>query len=481
MVNVVGGRQGWDVTEVPVAGAHLSNGQQQLTVEARSGGDGFAPVVMGLQVAVDAPLLALDGALDPTTVDVGSTATYELTVDNAEGAVSATGAALRLALPAWLALVTFSIDGVPGDASGAMVTSDDLAAGVDIGAFAVGTTKTIVIVVRATGPGTHEFAPGVMFDFVQCTGAPVTSASTDGTAGGGAARLIAALPNSPPVLEPVGDKSSTEGRLLTFRLTGSDSDLNPLSYSATGLPAGASLDRTSGEFSWVPGFAQAGEYLVVFRVSDGSLSDEEEVSISVLNPTGPVFSDGFSSASQSRKRWAVISGSWTWSSPAGALAGTSLSAMNMARISDLDPVSLPLGAGVITAKVTLASRAGGGEPNGVIVFGYRGASNHRWIKVRPGAIQIGQTGTIDGIAPGVKRQAAVAQAVGAPVTFTVKVRPSGLVQVYRGNATTAVVSHRFLAAGGVPSVARGGVGLGSQRARTVFDNVKVWEDSALGR
>jgi hypothetical protein len=66
------------------------------------------------------------------------------------------------------------------------------------------------------------------------------------------------------------------------------------------------------------------------------------------------------------------------------------------------------------------------------------------------------------------------------VLLTVEVHPSGWVRVYEGAATTPVAAYRFLS-GGQPSVVRGGVGLAASRTRTVFDNVKVWEDSALTR
>lgn len=61
-----------------------------------------------------------------------------------------------------------------------------------------------------------------------------------------------------------------------------------------------------------------------------------------------------------------------------------------------------------------------------------------------------------------------------------RVFPNGWVRVFKGAATTPVVSYRFVSAG-VPSVVPGGVGLAASRARSVFDDVRIWEDSALAR
>jgi len=98
------------------------------------------------------------------------------------------------------------------------------------------------------------------------------------------ARLEIALKNNAPVLDPVGDRSVDEGETLGFTLSAADPDLpaQTLTFSAEGLPAGATLNSESGAFSWTPTEAQGpGDYTVTFRVSDGFASDAETVEISV--------------------------------------------------------------------------------------------------------------------------------------------------------------------------------------------------------
>ncbi|MFC2004924.1 putative Ig domain-containing protein [Chloroflexota bacterium] len=92
----------------------------------------------------------------------------------------------------------------------------------------------------------------------------------------------------PPVLEAVGDQSVDEGQLLQFTIAASDADGDPLSYSASNLPAGASFNSTSRNFSWTPGFSQAGNYPDVhFEVTDGTLTDSENITISVRDVSTP--------------------------------------------------------------------------------------------------------------------------------------------------------------------------------------------------
>jgi len=105
--------------------------------------------------------------------------------------------------------------------------------------------------------------------------------------------------NLPPVLDPIGDQAVSEGELLSFAVGASDPDLpaNVLTFSAGGLPAGASFDPATRIFSWMPDETQGpGAYAVTFRVSDGDLSDEETIGIAVSEDSsldaGPQANDG---------------------------------------------------------------------------------------------------------------------------------------------------------------------------------------------
>ncbi|HXF49424.1 MAG TPA: Ig-like domain-containing protein, partial [Verrucomicrobiae bacterium] len=99
--------------------------------------------------------------------------------------------------------------------------------------------------------------------------------------------------NQRPVLAPIGAKSTNENQLLSFRISATDPDTDPLTLSAVGLPSGAVfVDSTNsaGSFSWTPSFTQSGSYNVTFIAADASLSDSEVVTITVNNINrAPVF------------------------------------------------------------------------------------------------------------------------------------------------------------------------------------------------
>ena len=91
--------------------------------------------------------------------------------------------------------------------------------------------------------------------------------------------------NSAPVLDSIGAKNVSEGQTLAFNVTASDSENDTLQYTAEGLPQGAVFENST--FTWVPTYAQAGTYTVVFNVSDGYLSDSETVTLGVANVPVP--------------------------------------------------------------------------------------------------------------------------------------------------------------------------------------------------
>jgi hypothetical protein len=106
--------------------------------------------------------------------------------------------------------------------------------------------------------------------------------------------------NEAPVLASIGSKSVNEGSLLTFTASASDPDVpaNALTYSLdAGAPVGASIDATSGVFTWTPSEAQGpGTFNVTVRVTDDgtpNLDDFEtiEVRVGEVNDVAPQVSD----------------------------------------------------------------------------------------------------------------------------------------------------------------------------------------------
>ena len=97
--------------------------------------------------------------------------------------------------------------------------------------------------------------------------------------------------NAPPTLNAIGDKTVTAFTTLAFTVTGSDADDtvdDVLTFSmGPGLPPSATFDSVTGEFSWTPSSAEAGNYMATFSVSDGRLTDSEDVHFAVTVTNHP--------------------------------------------------------------------------------------------------------------------------------------------------------------------------------------------------
>jgi len=90
--------------------------------------------------------------------------------------------------------------------------------------------------------------------------------------------------NRPPVLGSIGDKTVNEGHLITFTISAADPDGDPLTYSASNMPSGATFNPTTKTFTWTPSYRQASSYHnVQFVVSDSNANDTKEITITVNN------------------------------------------------------------------------------------------------------------------------------------------------------------------------------------------------------
>jgi len=116
--------------------------------------------------------------------------------------------------------------------------------------------------------------------------------------------------NTPPVLNPIGNKALYIGQTLTFTATASDSDLpaQSLTFSLDpGAPAGAAIGAGSGVFTWTP--SSVGTVNVTVRVTDSGVpaaSASETIAVEVRNPPG--FANSVRNGANLEMTWDTIAG-----------------------------------------------------------------------------------------------------------------------------------------------------------------------------
>lgn len=162
-----------------------------------------------------------------------------------------------------------------------------------------GVLLNIKIKIKAEGSSTLTVVSetGFPIEFASSS-ATYTVTATDGTISSG-------TPNNPPTLNmnPTGPYNINGNSPFEIQLIGSDVDAGDvLTYSFTSTPemTGATIDASSGLFGWTPAIEQAGDYTVVFSVTDGKEITNETTTITVssvnlaptlsLDPEGPIFS-----------------------------------------------------------------------------------------------------------------------------------------------------------------------------------------------
>jgi hypothetical protein len=130
---------------------------------------------------------------------------------------------------------------------------------------------------------TEAQGPGTYFITVRVTdnGEPVQSDTTTFT-------VIVGEVNTAPVLAAIPNQTNAPGNLITITASATDADLPAqiLTYSLEpGAPAGATIDASTGAFSWMPSAADAGttNIMTVRVTDDGSptLSDTRSFTVVV--------------------------------------------------------------------------------------------------------------------------------------------------------------------------------------------------------
>jgi hypothetical protein len=178
-VNVSGGRQGWDVTTVPLSSldGQLENGQTSAVVRTITFGDSYVPILAGLAIDVNAPDFTASGATmtaSKSPVSDGDVFTVDVVMENL-GDVTAEGLTFALSVPAGLTLSSYATDGTAGDIGGNPVDAATLAAGAAAGALGAGQTRNLQLgfEVSAAPSGLGYVLSGTWsYSYQVCTGDP---------------------------------------------------------------------------------------------------------------------------------------------------------------------------------------------------------------------------------------------------------------------------------------------------------------------
>lgn len=180
--NVSGGRQGWDLTNVPIrggVGGQLRNAQTEAVVRATGEGDSYYPTLVAFQIDVNAPefVLSSSSSVSTNVAAQGETVTYTVRFDN-QGRADADDVVMTMPLPEGMELTRFRLDGRDGDVNGGAVDTADLTSGVAVGDVPLGqavvATIDVLIAELPESPASAEFLTQATWEYtyVSCVGTP---------------------------------------------------------------------------------------------------------------------------------------------------------------------------------------------------------------------------------------------------------------------------------------------------------------------
>ncbi|WP_042169510.1 DUF7507 domain-containing protein [Paenibacillus gorillae] len=169
--NIVGGRQGWDITNVDITPT-LTNGQTSAVFQLQTSGDGYTVNSVGIYIDINSPRITIVKSVDAVLAEVGQTLTYTVVIMNS-GTVPADAMLLLDSLPA-------DTEFVPGSVTvnGLSVPDADLAGGVALGSLAPNSSVTVTFEAIVTDVPEEEQLINdatVVFQYQSVTGGPILS------------------------------------------------------------------------------------------------------------------------------------------------------------------------------------------------------------------------------------------------------------------------------------------------------------------
>ena len=103
-------------------------------------------------------------------------------------------------------------------------------------------------------------------------------------------RITSAPANNPPVVTNPGNKTNNEGAAVNLQVVATDADNDPLTYGATGLPPGLSINTSTGLITGTVSStaANGSPYASSVSASDASATDTKNFTWTINDNTSPV-------------------------------------------------------------------------------------------------------------------------------------------------------------------------------------------------
>ncbi|MEM7455250.1 MAG: Ig-like domain-containing protein [Planctomycetota bacterium] len=156
-------------------------------------------------------------------------------------------------------------------------------------------------IVVLNSDGTFTYTPDLNYSGIDSFTYEIIDA--DGASTTGTVTIAVGDVNDPPaVTTPIADQTSLDADSISLDISGNfdDPESEPLTFSATGLPPGLSLDSSTGIISGTidNSASQGGPYSVTVTADDGNGGTGSDTFIWLVNNPGPVATDNAASMNE---------------------------------------------------------------------------------------------------------------------------------------------------------------------------------------
>ena len=128
---------------------------------------------------------------------------------------------------------------------------------------------------------------------IASAGTACVSVSNPNPGGGTSAKLTFTINQPPPVITSATAASGTIGSAFSYTITATN---NPTSFNATGLPAGLTVNTSTGLISGTP--TTAGTYSVTISATNAGGTGSATLTLTIVNPPPPVITSATTASGQ---------------------------------------------------------------------------------------------------------------------------------------------------------------------------------------
>jgi len=281
-----------------------------ISASSASGGSGNAP----LAITIAGPSVPVITSASSATGTTGQAFAYEILAANVATSYGASGLPTGLSVNPSTGLISgtpssagttsviLSASNIAGTGTANLTITVDLGVPVITSALNASGTAGLAFSyqIAASGNPTSYSAiglptglavndlTGVISGTVSSTGTTDLTIRAGNAVGTGSATLVISMVAPPPVITGTLTATGTTGNAFSYQITASN---NPISYAASNLPAGLSVNTSSGLISGIP--SSTGTFNSTISASNAAGTGTGTLLISVLAPPAlPVITDG---------------------------------------------------------------------------------------------------------------------------------------------------------------------------------------------